>query len=104
MKKLIAVIGFAGVLALAANGQVLLSGGLTYSQNFDSLSNAPLNSNYTWTDNATPGLVGWYASRAFTGGTTSAFGPFAYTSYRVGDGTANNGLLWSYGTNGVNPD
>jgi len=101
MKKLIAVIGFVGVLALAANAQVLLSGGLTYSQNFDSLSNTPAASSGTWTDNATPGLVGWYASRAFVSGTTSAFGPFAYTAYRVGDGSANNGSIWSFGTIGA---
>src|SRR5262245_6389441 len=101
MKKLIAICSCVGVLALAANGQVLLSGGLTYSQNFDSLSNTPAASSGTWTDNATPGLVGWYASRAFVSGTTSPFGPFAYTTYRVGDGSANNGSIWSFGTIGA---
>ena len=100
MKKLIAISSCVGVLALAANGQVLLSGGLTYSQNFDSLSNSPAASSGTWTDNATPGLVGWYASRAYVSGTTSAFGPFAFTTYRVGDGSSNNGSIWSFGTIG----
>ncbi|HSU53505.1 MAG TPA: PEP-CTERM sorting domain-containing protein [Candidatus Dormibacteraeota bacterium] len=103
MKKLFAVFGSVCILGFAANGQVLLSGGLSYSQNFDSLSNSPAGSNYTWTDNATPGVEGWFSSRAFTGGTTSAFGPYAYTSYRVDTGTANNGLLYSFGVAGVNP-
>src|SRR5262245_48005950 len=98
MKKLIATVGCACVLALAANGQILLSGGLNYAQNFDSLTNTPEAVSGPWTDNATPGLTGWYASRAFTGGTTSTYGPFAYTTYRVGNGSANNGSLWSYGT------
>src|SRR5215813_3824574 len=100
MKKLIAISSCVGFLALAAKGQVLLSGGLSYSQNFDSLSNTPAASSGTWTDNSTPGLTGWFASRAFTAGTTSAFGPFAYTTYRVGDGSANNGSIWSFGTIG----
>jgi len=93
MKKLIAISSCVGVLALAANGQILLSGGLTYSQNFDSLASAPVSSNSTWTDNVT--LLGWYASRAYTSGTTSAFGPYAYTSYRISAGEVNNGLLYS---------
>jgi len=46
-------------------------------------------------------VEGWYASRAFVSGTTSAFGPFAYTAYRIGDGSANNGTLWSFGTIGA---
>src|SRR5947208_3074851 len=90
MKKIFAVLGSVTFLGFAAQGQILMSGGLTYSQNFDSLSNSPVGSNYSWVDGATPGVEGWYASRAFTGGTTSAFGPFAYTTYRVDSGTANN--------------
>jgi len=78
----------------------LLSGGLAYSQNFDSLSNTPAASSGAWTDNATPGLEGWYASRAYVSGTASAYGPFAYPTYRVGDGSANNGSLWSFGAIG----
>src|SRR5437870_3534551 len=103
MKTLFSACGLLA-FALSAQSQVLLSGGLTYTQNFDSLSNAPNGTvaNFTWTDNATPGLTGWYASRAFTAGTTSAFGPYAYTSYRMDGGAANNGLLYSYGqTNGT---
>jgi hypothetical protein len=101
MKKFFTIFGSVGFLALAANGQVLLSGGLTYSQNFDSLSNSPAAGSSTWTDNATPGLTGWYASRAYVSGTTSAYGPFAYTAYRIGDGSANNGTIWSFGTIGA---
>lgn len=103
MKKILLAITACSLSVLTGNSQVLLSGGLTYSQNFDSLSNAPAASNQTWTDNATPGLTGWYASRAFTAGTTSVYGPYAYGSYRVDSGTANNGLLFSYGVAGVNP-
>lgn len=101
MKKLLFVFSLGAISAITANAQVLLSGGLTYSQNFDSLSNTPAASSGTWTDNATPGVEGWYASRAFVSGTTSAFGPFAYTAYRVGDGSANNGSVWSMGTIGA---
>src|SRR5215510_8719880 len=101
MKKLLFVLSLGAISTLATNAQVLLSGGLTYSQNFDSLSNTPAASSGPWTDNATPGLVGWYASRAYVSGTTSAFGPFAYSTYRVGDGSANNGSIWSFGTIGA---
>src|SRR5215510_3751296 len=101
MKKLFAAVILAGAFATVSNGQVLLSGGLTYSQNFDSLVNTPEAGSGPWTDNSTPGLTGWFASRSFTGGTTSAFGPFAYTTYRVGNGSANNGSIWSFGTIGA---
>ena len=101
MKKVLSILGAAAVLSLTSQGQILLSGGLSYSQNFDSLSNSPAAGSSTWTDNATPGVEGWFASRAFTGGTTSAFGPFAYTAYRIGDGSSNNGTIWSFGTIGA---
>jgi len=100
MKNLFFVLSLAALGAITANAQVLLSGGLSYSQNFDSLSNSPAASSGAWTDNATPGLTGWFASRAYTSGTTSAYGPYAYTTYRVGDGSANNGSIWSFGTIG----
>jgi uncharacterized protein len=98
MKKLLCVLVIGSLSFVSAKSQVLLSGGLTYSQNFDSLSNTPAGTTYTWTDNATVGLTGWYASRSYTAGTTSVYGPYAYTGYRVGDGSANNGTLWSFGT------
>jgi uncharacterized protein len=97
MKKLFAVFGSLALLS-AANGQILLSGGLSYSQNFDSLANTPDNGSVTWADNTT--LPGWFASRAFTAGTTSTYGPYSYTTYRVGAGTANNGTIWSFGAIG----
>lgn len=100
MKKILLVLSLAAAGVLTTQAQVLLSGGLTYSQNFNALSNAPSGTTYTWTDNATPGLEGWYASRAYTGGTATAYGPYAYTSYRVGDGGANNGWIWSFGVTG----
>lgn len=96
--SLVATLAVVLFLTINSNAQILLSGGLSYSQNFDSLSNTPAATTYTWTDNATVGLAGWYASRSFTGGTATLFGPYAYTGYRVGDGSANNGTIWSYGT------
>ena len=101
MKKFLSVVALGAFSLLAANSQVLLSGGLTYSQNFDSLSNAPTGNNPAWGDNTT--LVGWYASRTYTAGTASAIGPYAYGSYRIDSGTATSGLLYSYGVAGVNP-
>jgi hypothetical protein len=98
MKKLFAAFLLAGAFATVSNGQVLLSGGLTYSQDFNSLVSTPEAGSGTWTDGSTPGLTGWFASRAFVSGTTSAFGPFAYPAYRVGNGSANNGSIWSFGT------
>jgi hypothetical protein len=100
-KKAFLAIAAACSLVLSADAQILLSGGLAYSQNFNSLSNTPAGTTYTWTDNATLGVEGWYASRSYSAGTTGPFGPFAYTGYRVGDGSANNGTLWSYGTIGA---
>ncbi len=102
MKKCIVTLMALGLVASALQAQVLLSGGLTYSQDFDSLASELPTGQTTipWTDNVT--LVGWYASRATTtsGG---AYGPYPYTSYRVGGGEGNNGWIWSFGINGVNP-
>ena len=100
MKKIILIVGAVATTAITASAQVLLSGGLTYNQNFDSLPNTPVNGTTTWTDNST--LLGWYSSRAFTAGTTSAYGPYAYPSVRVGDGTTTSGWLYSFGVAGVN--
>jgi hypothetical protein len=79
--------------------QILLSGGLTYSQNFDSLASSTTTTTAPWVDNTT--LSGWYASRAFTGGTSTALGPYAYSSYRVSGGENNTGRIYSFGTNDV---
>jgi hypothetical protein len=100
MKKLIAIIAVTGIITLAAQAQVLLSGGLTYAQNFDSL--ASTGSSASWTDNTT--LLGWYASRAYsTSVTPQTYGPYVYASYRVDSGGNNSGNLFSYGVAGVNP-
>ena len=88
-------------MAFASQAQVLLSGGLTYSQNFDSLASSTTTTTVPWADNTT--LPGWYASRAYVSGTTSAFGPFTWTSYRVAGGENNSGSIYSFGTNGVGP-
>jgi hypothetical protein len=101
--KLFAAVILAGTFVTVSSGQVLLSGGLTYSQNFDSLASSSTSSSsaVAWADNTT--LPGWYASKAYLSGTSSTFGPFAYTSYRVDTGTANAGWIYSYGVAGVNP-
>lgn len=101
MKKLFVIFACAGAMAIASQAQVLLSGGLTYSQNFDSLASSTTTTTVPWADNST--LPGWYASRAYVSGTTSAFGPFTWTSYRVAGGENNSGAIYSFGTNGVNP-
>jgi uncharacterized protein len=95
MKKIIAIIGAVGIISLAAQGQVLLSSGLTYSQNFDSL--ASTGASGSWSDNTT--LLGWYASKAYsTSATPQTYGPYAYTSYRVDSGGNNSGNLFDYGS------
>jgi len=90
MKKLFSVVALGAFSLAAANSQILLSSGLTYSQNFDTLASVAA-STVTWTDNTT--LPGWYASKALPAPTT------AIPSYRVSGGEANNGSLWSFGTN-----
>ncbi len=100
MKKCLAISG--GLLLAVANlqAQVLLSGGLTYSQNFDSLASVATTT-VSWTDNST--LPGWYAARAYTGGTSGPLGSYPYNSYRVSGGEINNGWIYSFGTNGTGP-
>lgn len=99
MKKVLLAIAACSLSVLTGNSQILLSGGLTYSQNFDTL--ASTGTSATWADNTT--LSGWYASRSFTAGSTSVYGPYAYTSYRVDAGTQASGSLYGYGVAGVNP-
>jgi len=100
MKKITAIIGAIVIVSFASHAQVLLSGGLTYSQNFDSLASSSTGTTVPWADNTT--LPGWYASRA-TSASGGTYGPYPYTSYRVSGGEINNGWIYSYGTNGVNP-
>ena len=101
MKSLLLFVS--GVLLLGSinvRGQILLSGGLTYSQDFNSLASSSTGTTVPWADNTT--LPGWYASRALTS-STGAYGPYPYTSYRVAGGENNSGWIYSFGTNGVNP-
>lgn len=88
----------AGAVTLQA--QVLLSGGLTYTQDFDSLASSSTTTTVPWTDNVT--LPGWYASRALTS-SSGSYGPYPYVSYRVAYGENNSGWIYSFGVAGVNP-
>jgi hypothetical protein len=96
MKKLLFVLSLGAVSALTSNAQISLSGGLTYSENFDSLASSSAGTTVPWTDSST--IPGWYASRALlaSGG---AYGPTAFTSYRVAGGENNSGWIYSFGTN-----
>ena len=97
MKKIIAIIGALVIVSSAIQAQVLLSGGLTYSQDFDSLASSAASG--SWSDNTT--LLGWYASKAYsTSVTPQVYGPYAYTSYRVDSGGNNSGNLFNYGSAG----
>ena len=100
MKRIL--VGFCALVAitLTSQAQILLSGGLTYSQDFDSLASSTTTTTVPWADNAT--LPGWYAARAYTGGTSTPLGSYPYTGYRVSGGENNSGWIFSYGTNGVN--
>jgi len=62
MKRTFAILGAPSLLALSAQCQFLLSGGLNYSQNFDSLAKSSTGTRCLGTDNLTP--PGWFASRA----------------------------------------
>ncbi|MCX7701694.1 MAG: PEP-CTERM sorting domain-containing protein [Gemmataceae bacterium] len=79
------------MFSLAASAQVLYIGGTTYSQNFDTLANNPVNANITWVDDST--LPGWYEHKV--GGTNSA----ALTDlYRANSGNSTQGHLYSFGS------
>jgi hypothetical protein len=69
---------------------ILVSGGTSYTQSFDSLAAA---GTVAWNDGGT--LQGWYAS------TNASSNPVL--GYRADSGTGNAGAVYSYGTNGVNP-
>ena len=82
--------------------------GSTYSQNFDSLPNAPENSSLGsspvgWTDdNAAPGagnfsIVGWYLFHPIT---QSEGGFSGNQRMRIGAGTATTGAFMSWGSSG----
>ena len=90
MKKLLFALSLGTLSVLSANAQILLSGGLSYSQNFDTALPSTGTSG-VWTDNTTP-LPGWYAARATTGQ--------AYTVFRIDNGANNSGSIFDYGATG----
>ena len=94
------------LLANESRGQISITGGgLSYSQNFDTLT-----TNTTaqiWTDNTATvaldspqvvGLSGWYLGTFATGAATATNG---VQGFRAGNGSANNGSYYSYGAAGV---
>lgn len=106
---LLAALAAALTLANEATAAIIYStAGSSYSQNFDSLPNAPQNTslgNTTigWTDdNAAPGagnfsIVGWYLLHP----ATIAEGGFnGRQRMRIGAGTANTGAFMSFGASG----
>lgn len=101
MKKTLLLVLGGSLLAVTVHAQVLLSGGLTYAQNFDTLSNTlPVAATtIPWSDNTT--LPGWYATRGLPAPQA------AWTSYRVDSGDNNSGGIHSLGSTngggGVNP-
>jgi hypothetical protein len=97
MKRIIAIIGAVVITSVAAQAQVLLSSGLTYSQNFDTFatSSSSVSGTMSWTDNST--LLGWYARRTATT-SSGPYGSFTYATLRVSIGTDNNGSVYDYGS------
>ena len=95
MKRIIAIIGAVGIISLAAQAQVLLTSGLTVSENFDTLTTSSTTAQPSWTDNST--LLGWYARRAAT---TSAgpYGSFTYATLRLSAGENSSGSVYDYGS------
>lgn len=79
------------MLCSFSSAQVLYIGGTTYSQNFDTLANTPVNTNIAWVDNST--LAGWYEHKV--GGTNSAT---LTDFYRANSGNSTQGHLYSFGS------
>ncbi len=83
----------AGWLVNPASAQISiysLPGG-SYTQNFDSLSSS--SSTNAWLDNIT--LPGWYAATNTSSGVAR--------TYSASAGTSTTAMMYSFGTNGVNP-
>ncbi|HEX4342117.1 MAG TPA: PEP-CTERM sorting domain-containing protein [Verrucomicrobiae bacterium] len=91
MKKVVLSAVLISTFAFSTQAQILLSGGLSYSQSFDSLPSTGTSG--TWTDNST--LPGWYASK-IPGGV-----PTTYSVFRIDNGANNSGSLFDYGTTGA---
>ncbi|MCX7701466.1 MAG: PEP-CTERM sorting domain-containing protein [Gemmataceae bacterium] len=79
------------ILCLPVSAQVLCVGGTTYSQDFYSLANSPVNQNIAWNDNST--LLGWYEHKV--GGINSAT---LTDFYRANSGNSTQGHLYSFGS------
>jgi len=97
MKPTLATLTLIVAASFTAHGQILLSSGTSYQQDFNTLA-APPKTNATWADNKT--LPGWYAARE-----TGTNAPH-FRSYRVGSGDIKKGWIYSFGsdsTGGRNP-
>jgi hypothetical protein len=89
MKTNLLMISVLALITPIAHGQVLLSRGASYQENFDKLA-APPATNGIWADNET--LPGWYAARE--SGTNAPH----FKSYRVGSGDIKKGWIYSFGS------
>jgi len=85
MKRSIAAFSLSLALAQSAYCQVSFGGGLSYSQDFDTLATSG-NAN-AWSQNTTIG--GWYLFQ-YTGGNIA--------DINAGPGSSNSGHFWSFGT------
>lgn len=83
----------AGWFIHSASAQISISSlpGGSYTQDFDSLSSSGTTN--AWLDNTT--LPGWYAATNTSSGVA--------LKYSASAGTSTTGMMYSYGTNGVNP-
>jgi uncharacterized protein len=80
------------LVGASAHAQITLATGTpTYTQNFNSLANAPLNTDTPWTDNST--IAGLYAAKSAGAGFP------VVAAYRPGNGGSNSGQLYSFGDN-----
>jgi hypothetical protein len=113
MKLCLIAAGLAGGLLATASANASISysvAGSTYSQNFDSLPNLPVNTNLQtatfttgWIDDSTTvagvsvGIPGWFLNHPTdTGGEGGANGN---QRLRAGRGSATTGSFWSFGGN-----
>jgi hypothetical protein len=86
----LSILAALGLLGTVAHAQIsLTSSAPVYTQNFDSLANAPLNTDVTWTDNTT--ITGLYAAKS------AGTGFPVVSAYRPGNGGSNSGQIYSFG-------
>ena len=95
------------LLAHDSQGQISITGGgLSYSQDFDTLTRSTTAEN--WTDNTATtslndnpqlvGLVGWYAA-SFTSASATVINPGYTPQIRAGTGSSSTGSFYSFGAN-----